>query len=378
MSLSSYEKRALKRFYLIYSLAVIAVVAGFFSLYVYIKLDALKHEFHHKLMINAFKIATNAIDAQMRQKEFKLPQDIDYILLDKDKNLIAGNFKIEKEIKSDFWIDGDSAYLFDSSSRGHLNIYYILLRKKGFIERKHKIITKGFAIAMLVLVFLLLIGWYLGKLFLLPMKEYVEKLNTFIKDTTHEINTPVTNLILATSKIEKDGIKPLYLNSIKISSKLIARIYEDLKFINFNDFSKTQKEDIDIATVIKESISYFDIIAKTKNIKIEQNIESKIVQANRLHLNILFKNLIENAIKYSPKSCTIKIVSTKDMFQIYNRGKIEPRKIDKIFNRYQRADDIQGGFGLGLDIVANICKKYNFKIDATLQDEYIKFTVKWK
>ena len=142
MSLSSYEKRALKRFFLVYSLAVIAIVSGFFSLYVYIKLDALKHEFHHKLMINAFKIATNAIDAQMKQKEFHLPKDIDYILLNKNKNLIAGNFQIDKDIKDGFWIDGNSAYLFDSSSRGHLNIYYILLRKQGIAKENYKFLQR--------------------------------------------------------------------------------------------------------------------------------------------------------------------------------------------------------------------------------------------
>jgi len=374
MSLSSYEKKALKRFYLVYSFAII-IVAGFFSLYVYIKLDNLKQNIHHQLQLNAFKIASSAIDTQMQNKEFKIPKGIDYILLDKNKNLIDSNFQVTKDIDKNFWIDKDNAYLFDSTAKGHLNIYYILLRQKGICSKKRPIVMGGIIIAVTVLIFLLFIGWYLGKLFLMPMKEYVEKLNRFIKDTTHEINTPVTNLILATSKIEKDGIKPLYLNSIKISSKLITRIYEDLKFINFDDFNKTQKEDIDIADVIKESISYFDIIAKAKNITIEANIESKIIKANRLHLNILFKNLIENAIKYSPKNCKIKIESNQTKFIITNKEKIDNNEIEKIFKRYQRADNIQGGFGLGLDIVANICKKYNFKIEVAQKNEVINFEI---
>ncbi len=47
-----------------------------------------------------------------------------------------------------------------------------------------------------------IIGFYLAKLFLKPIKDEREKLNNFIKDTTHELNTPISAILMSSEKDE--------------------------------------------------------------------------------------------------------------------------------------------------------------------------------
>ena len=78
----------------------------------------------------------------------------------------------------------------------------------------------------------------------------------------------------------------------------------------------------------------------------------------------LSNNLISNAIKYNNVSGKITIKLDSEKFIVSDNGiGIKKDKQKDIFKRFFRANDVQGGFGIGLSIVYEICKEYNIDID---------------
>ena len=77
----------------------------------------------------------------------------------------------------------------------------------------------------------------------------------------------------------------------------------------------------------------------------------------------IVNNVISNAIKYSNKNSNI-IVSIKDNIlsvQDFGIG-ISEKEQKEIFKRYKRGNNIEGGFGIGLDIVNRIASEYDLSL----------------
>jgi len=360
----------------VYIGAILLTVLGFSALYYQIQIASIKDKIFNKLRMQAFKIASSAIDAQMMNKKFTISKDIDYMLFDKNKKVIDSSFEEEIDFTKEFYIKGDSAYYIDKGAKGHLGISYIVVRDHNFNKYINEIFKKTSFIAIFATIFLMIVGWYLGRLFLKPMKEKIKELDRFIKDSTHELNTPITSILLATQKIEQKGVKPIYLNSLKMSAKLISRIYQDMSFISFDKHKKVEKKVLDIKEKIENSLGFFEVLIEQKNLKIDKKLNECKIEADPSHIDILIKNLVDNAIKYSYPNSTIKIELKNCLFTISNRGKkIQKDKLKEIFQRYKRADSSTGGFGIGLDIVSTICKKYGFKIEVVSKDDTTTFII---
>ncbi|MDQ7046727.1 MAG: histidine kinase dimerization/phospho-acceptor domain-containing protein [Sulfurovum sp.] len=54
-------------------------------------------------------------------------------------------------------------------------------------------------------VFFALLGLFLGRLFIAPMRESIEKMNHFIQDATHELNTPISTILTNIEMLETFG-----------------------------------------------------------------------------------------------------------------------------------------------------------------------------
>ena len=69
--------------------------------------------------------------------------------------------------------------LIDSSTLGHLGVYYIAIKENLFFEQISKLKANIVLIFFLIYLFIAIIGFYLAKLFLKPIKDEREKLNNF-------------------------------------------------------------------------------------------------------------------------------------------------------------------------------------------------------
>jgi len=215
-----------------------------------------------------------------------------------------------------------------------------------------------------ILPFLLsMIAWVLSKLFMRPLRQKVEQIERFINDVTHELNTPITSLTMATTQaLKADKCTTKTLKNISISTKQLYDIYSSLTYLNFSD-KKEVSGVLDISKVLAESIVYYTPLCESKHIQVEVDMEATMFNIPEVQLKLLYGNLIGNAIKYSPANSTLKISLYKGVFKIKDEGiGIEESQQKEIFEKFKRGTKYSGGFGVGLSIVQSICTMYGIKV----------------
>ena len=228
---------------------------------------------------------------------------------------------------------------------------------KKIEELKLNIIGIFFIIYLIIA----LIGFYLAKLFLRPIREERVKLNNFIKDTTHELNTPISAILMST---ENKNLSEKQIERVRISAKRVSEIYSDLTYL-FLENKETIKniQEFNLKDLISEQMEYLDLIATKKRVKINKSIEDFDYKIDKDDFIRIFNNLVSNAIKYNKIGGVIDISLQNNILKISDSGiGIEKDKINDIYKRYYRATNEQGGFGIGLNIVSYICSFYKIKI----------------
>ena len=320
-------------------------------------------------------IISHMLDVEFNRDIYLNNQNYKISFYDKDKNLLFGNLNEKLNFEQNFYNDEEKLIIVDSSTVGHLGIWYIALKDNSLKEKISNLKLNIFLIFLIFYTIIAIVSWSLAKLFLKPIKNERERLNNFIKDTTHELNTPISAIIMS---CEDDNLTKKQLDRIKFSAKRVSEIYKDLTYIFLGNIEKKSLDKIDLSKVIKEEIINFEPMIARKRLKINLNIEEFFYEINKDDFIRLFNNLFSNAIKYNKTDGNIDIILQNSELIIKDSGiGISKDKIKDIFNRYYRATNQSGGFGLGLNIVNMICKTYNIKIDVqSLENIGSTFTLK--
>lgn len=215
-------------------------------------------------------------------------------------------------------------------------------------------------------------------------QEYaeIEKSKTrFLSITSHELRSPMTPMKAQLQMLQKDYFGKLspkqkesvniVLNNADKLDKLIADFLDvsrieagRLKF----DFKKT-----DIEKTIKETIELMKAFDPQKNIKFETNIQKlPQIEADPDRITQVLRNIINNAIKFSPANTKIEItaISKKDhiLVSIKDQGiGISPANQKRLFEPFfQVKQTLQGreytGVGLGLSISRGIIQSQSGKM----------------
>ena len=97
-------------------------------------------------------------------------------------------------------------------------------------------------------------------------------------------------------------------------------------------------------------------------------------------LILIIDNLLSNAIKFTKKGGQIEVNLTNEYLSVKDNGMgISKEDQKNIFKRFKSKNSLNGGFGVGLDIVSQICKEYKIqiKLDSELS-EGSEFKLFWK
>ena len=199
-----------------------------------------------------------------------------------------------------------------------------------------------------------------------PLERINRYLHVFFNDAMHELKTPLgvmqLNLEILRSQEENKVLRRVY-NSMQS----MILIYEDIEYHIKHTHVKYSPEKIDCSLFLQNRIDVFSDIARVKDINIKKEISQNIIlYINRIELQRIIDNTLSNAIKYSPKKTEILVklyVEDENIVLYVQDHGIGIQDTQKIFKRYQREDVIQGGFGIGLDIVKHICDKNNIDIN---------------
>jgi len=215
-------------------------------------------------------------------------------------------------------------------------------------------------------------------------KSFSEKLvrsqDNFIKHSIHEINTPLavilTNIDIYKLKFEENK----YIGKIEAGAKMIANIYDDLSYMVKKDHFVYEKELLSFSDFLRSRIDFFEEIAKGNRHPIEAEIEDDAaLYFSKIELQRIVDNNLSNAIKYAHQESAILVKLYKEnaalILEFWSASEIkDPTRIFEPFHREETLqENLEDGFGLGLEIVYSICKKEEVEIEVDSKESRTLF-----
>lgn len=387
IDLTKSEARTLLGFSLLYSFLVLVILCTVFFLYYQFQKDLMLQEKRQILQTYSNDLISNLKELHINiDKDNVYPRDEKYksAIYDSDKKKIFSTLQSPiVELDEVIYLKNGKIHFIKEPESYYLGSKYVVIEIPDdniwFENIKYEIIV-SFLCAFLFMIF---IGYFISKLFLKPMRDALHLLDRFIKDTTHELNTPVTAIITNIETIDKNLLDEKLarkINRIEIGAKTISNIYEDLTFVTLNNQIISNNENINLSEVLKQRVDFFLSLANMKKIRFEKNIKEDVfIFCDRKKISKLIDNLLSNAIKYNKNLGFIKVTLTKNSLIVEDSGKgMSSENLENLFDRYSRFDKSVGGFGIGLNIVSLIAKEYDFKIDVTSQLQVgTKVKIRW-
>lgn len=274
-----------------------------------------------------------------------------------------------------FYLANDSFYALDESTQKHLGIHTIVLKHAHISDAINLLRSQVLLYFLLSLSFATVLGYVLAKQFLKPIQEEINHLDTFIKDSTHELNTPITAILMSIGTLKNVDEKKR--KRIELSAKRIATLYGNLSYMLLHDKQNEDKSDVDVKKLIEERVEYFTDLMVSKRIDMTLKLNEKSLHVNEESLIKLIDNLLSNAIKYNRFEGSIEVTLDFEKLSVKDSGiGIASSKLDDITKRYKRANSDKGGFGIGLDIVNTVCKTNNFRLEiSSIEGEGSTFSI---
>ena len=388
IDLTRSETRTLLGFSFLYSFLVLVILGGFSFIYYKFQKDLMLQEKRQILQEYSNEFIFSLKDLHVNFDKYKYyPRADKYnsAIFDSDKKQIFSTLE-SKDIKFDevAYTSDNMIHFIEEPESYYLGTKYIVIEIPDdniwFVKVKNEIIIYS----LIAFIFMIIIGYFISKLFLKPMRDALHLLDRFIKDTTHELNTPISAIITNIEMIDKNLLDEKLarkINRIDIGAKTISNIYEDLTFLTLNNKIISQNEHLNLSHIIKQRVEYFKSLASIKKINFVLDIKDEIyLYSDIKKISKLIDNLISNAIKYNKISGTISICLKEGYLSIEDTGKgMSDENLSNLFERYSRFDNSVGGFGIGLNIVSLIAKEYNLKLDVKSKlNVGTKIEVKWQ
>jgi len=300
-----------------------------------------------------------------------------------NKEYIFGSFKAKNIVwNQEYYQHNNKLFYIHSIYPYYLGASYLIVSKEINQEDINDLLKTLLLFSLVALVLFTLLGLFLGKLFIAPMKESIETMNRFIEDTTHEFNTPISTILTNIELIETfyncEGKEEL--KRIENASKTLSRLYEDLTYLKLNHEYHRQIERVNISELLQRRIEYFRTLIEAKKLSLTENIEANtFLDIDKNDAIRLIDNLLSNAIKYNKKEGQLTITLNSKKLSIYDTGVgIKEENIKQIHTRFKRANSSEGGFGIGLDIIGQVVKRYGFKFDIqSTYNRYTEVTITW-
>ncbi len=259
------------------------------------------------------------------------------------------------------------------------------------IQRQRKLYAGMVAIVLMLLLF----GGYFTVRTLKSELAVAQMKSDFVSTVSHEFRSPLAGInqlgeMLRDGRVEDETRRKEYYEMIVTETQRLRRLVE-----NILDFSRMEEglkqyhfEPFDPAVWLRELTEDFQTRVASEGFRIESNIPATLppILADRDTLTTAVHNLLDNAIKYSPKSRSVRVAAESDKeflsISVRDRG-VGIRKEDRprIFEKFYRgggelARQVKG-VGLGLNLVQHIVTAHGGTIEfQSKEGEGSTFTIR--
>ncbi len=347
-------------------LAVILIVPLFFYLTMLLQIDKAKVKLAlqtqvYRVIMDMNKYNNDGVYEFPHYKEFETA------LYSNNKKIVFSTLQDFNPsiLEIGFYSERDNYYMvYPLPEDYYFKSKYLLV---STFHRANDIYVLALLAMLLILFVLFILSLRLFKNFSRPFEEVNHKLDNFIKDSMHEINTPLSIININADLFANKYGDNKYLQRMKSASKTLATIYDDMDYLIKQGRVNHTIKNIDFSDFIQNRVDYFKGISNLKHIKIETDISPFLsYHFSKTKLQRIVDNTISNAIKYSYDESLIKIKLYEEnghiIFSVQDYG-VGIDDLKKIFSRYYRENQTKGGFGIGLNIVKEIIDEEGIKLD---------------
>ncbi len=312
-----------------------------------------------------------------------------------DKKFVTGRYadKEEQLIKSPYQLSLTSVF---KPGNYYLTVYF---------PTKSSIILRQMEIWLLMsIIFLLVLAISFAYVIftIFRQKKLSEMKTDFINNMTHEFKTPLATTSLAAEMLLRpevagngDKIKKYARMIVDENQRLKNRVEQVLEISMLENGKRDfHFKQTDLHELIKTVVKRFDFQLKKKNVRLilELGAGNPVINANAENISNVIFNILDNAIKYTPKNPQILIRTWNNKTGIYVRIQdngigIRPEHHKNIFKNLFRVPtgDIHEvrGYGVGLYYVKNVVEHHGGTIDLESEpgkgsafDVYLPFNYK--
>lgn len=251
----------------------------------------------------------------------------------------------------------------------------IYLELMASLPNSNLLLTQIILADLAILLVILTIAYFLLRLSYRPFVAQINRLNDFIADTTHEINTPLCVILMSVEMFEKNPEK--YLQNIKIASKNLNSIFN-----NLSSNLREEPHEVSLVNVKELLINKTELLKlNANNITFALNADEVVLYTDKFRLDKIIENLLTNAIKYGFNSSMVSIVLHRESLSVTNQGEeISPQNLKKMYEKFSRFNSKSGvgGFGIGLNLVKRYCNELGFKVSCLSFNKQTTFKVEFK
>jgi signal transduction histidine kinase len=220
--------------------------------------------------------------------------------------------------------------------------------------------------------------------------EHTEVLRgDFVNNFSHEFKTPIVSIAGFAKLLKKGNLseeqKNEYLDIIEEESLRLSEMAT-----NVLNMTKIENQTIltgvtsyNLSEQIRSCVLLLEKRWTGKNLEMSLEFDEHMISANEELLKLVWINLLDNAIKYSPEydMIVVKIRESDDFYKvsISNSGEAIPEeKRQKIFEKFYQADESHSspGNGIGLSIVKSVIDLHGGEVSVDCRNEITTFNVK--
>jgi two-component system OmpR family sensor kinase len=236
-------------------------------------------------------------------------------------------------------------------------IYPLSKYKTQLVNIQYKLLWQFLILSLIAILISLLFAFYaIG-----PMRDALLLLEEFIKDIIHDLNTPITSILINLKMMKRDE----EVESIAQSANTIAMLHKNLS-IYLKD-SHLQKERFSIKKIINEQVEFFYSLYDYLNWTLD--IEEQYITSNRNALSRIVYNLLSNACKYNTSNGFIEIKMKNSNRLTISNSSYGIKNPSKVFDRFYKEGD--RGLGIGLHIVDKLCNELNINKKLEVLDKKV-------
>ena len=200
------------------------------------------------------------------------------------------------------------------------------------------------------------------------LETTVTREKQFVTDAAHALRTPLTALQLQVDVLDggrDEAEKAARLAQLRTGLRRVIRLSEQLLSLARNESAAGPiDEKTDLGQSLDEVVQLYVDAARARNVQFQVESNAPVsVPGNPRRIALIFGNLVDNAIRYSPVggpvSVRSSVVGGRARIEVWDEGVgLPPQELERVFERFYRAPgDTSNGSGLGLSTVDSIVRQ---------------------